>query len=230
MPYDTSRRSRKSPRLWGFDYTKPGWYFVTICTAKGACMFGDVVNTGVCLNSLGRIADEEWHRTADLRENVRLGAHVVMPNHVHGLIGIADEDDALLVDELRDRWNEVCRNTMDGADNLPRWRDMEDDTGSLFRCRGMARHVPTSRKRKFAKPITGSLSTIVGAYKSAVTKRINRINGTSGDGGSVWQTRFHDRIIRNAQEWYAVRQYIKQNPAKWEEDRFHPEKRVNPRS
>ena len=67
--------------------------------------------------------------------------------------------------------------------------------------------------RTFGKPTNGSLSTIIGSYKSAVTKRINSIRTEYGN--SVWQRNYHEHIIRDADELMRIRRYIDQNPIKW---------------
>ncbi len=74
--------------------------------------------------------------------------------------------------------------------------------------------------REFGQPQAGSLGTIVGAFKSAATYRINDLRHTRG--ASVWQRSFYDQIIRNDRHLTAVRQYILNNPANWEADKLHP--------
>ena len=59
------------------------------------------------------------------------------------------------------------------------------------------------------------LSTVIGSYKSAVTKDIN-LKGKQND--FKWQTSFHDHIIRNEKELHNIADYIIQNPAMWNED------------
>jgi hypothetical protein len=59
----------------------------------------------------------------------------------------------------------------------------------------------------------------VGAFKTVSTKAINLARGTPGR--TVWQRNFHDRIVRDDRELDAIRQYIRDNPAKWDLD---PEK------
>ncbi len=58
-----------------------------------------------------------------------------------------------------------------------------------------------------------TLSSLVGAYKSAVTKHANRLGYLNG-----WQSRFHDRIIRNYAEYQRIAGYIINNPSRWAED------------
>jgi len=68
-----------------------------------------------------------------------------------------------------------------------------------------------------AGPLSGSLPSIVGNYKSLLTRRINNVRRTPG--GKVWQRGYYERIVRNERELNAIRQYIKANPARWAEDR-----------
>lgn len=86
-------KTRRSIRLNGYDYRQSGLYFVTVCTKRHECLFGTVVDGEVILSTIGRIVAEEWQRTAELRENVELDAFVVMPNHIHGIIVIRNNNE-----------------------------------------------------------------------------------------------------------------------------------------
>lgn len=85
---------------------------------------------------------------------------------------------------------------------------------------GGTTETAVSPPRQFGQPQKGSLDTIVGAFKSAVTHAINDLRQTRGI--SVWQRSFYDQIIRNERHLTAVRQYIINNPANWEADKLHP--------
>jgi putative transposase len=80
---------RKHPRLRDYDYRTPGRYFVTAVTVGRKMMFGRVVGGEMRLGEMGRIVDEEWRRTAEVRPDVEIDALVVMPNHVHAIVAIA---------------------------------------------------------------------------------------------------------------------------------------------
>jgi REP element-mobilizing transposase RayT len=77
---------RKSIRLKEYDYTNPNWYYVTICTNKKNCVFGNVDNGKLVLNKLGKVANEEWLKTNAIRLNIKLDYYIIMPNHIHGII------------------------------------------------------------------------------------------------------------------------------------------------
>ena len=91
MPSDGRLPKRRSVRLRAFDYARPGAYFVTICTHARAPLFGDIAGGVMRLSPVGRIVSEEWARTQLVRPSVRPDAFVVMPDHVHGIMVIADD-------------------------------------------------------------------------------------------------------------------------------------------
>lgn len=64
-------------------------------------------------------------------------------------------------------------------------------------------------QREFGKPVKQSVSTIIGSYKSIVTRTINK---EYPNNKFVWQPGFYDRIIRNQNELNNVRTYIISNP------------------
>ena len=67
------------------------------------------------------------------------------------------------------------------------------------------------------EPKNAPLPTIMGNFKSLVTRRINNIRHSRG--GKVWQRSYYERIVRNERELNAIRRYIRANPARWAEDR-----------
>ena len=90
--FDPKIHHRKSIRLPGYDYSSAGAYFVTIVTWRRDCLFGDVVDGEMALNDFGQIADSCWCAIPDHFPNVELGVHVIMPNHVHGIIVIREDE------------------------------------------------------------------------------------------------------------------------------------------
>jgi REP element-mobilizing transposase RayT len=84
--------NRKSIRLEGWDYSSTGLYFVTICTEKRKPFLGDIDNGIMGLSIPGSIAHYYWSKITDQFHSVIIDEYVVMPNHVHGIIGITDGD------------------------------------------------------------------------------------------------------------------------------------------
>ncbi|PKL81722.1 MAG: transposase [Ignavibacteriae bacterium HGW-Ignavibacteriae-3] len=168
----------ESARFKEWDYSIPWYYFVTLNTKYHQYYFGNVLNGIMELNGVGRIVEEEWTKTKLIRKNVDLDYHIIMPNHLHGIIII----------------------------NEPR--------------RDVARNVSTNNN-KYSKmsPKSGSLSSIIRSFKSAVSKNIHEYGCTDFSR----QSRFYDRIIRNENELFNIRRYIIQNPLRWEYEKDKPE-------
>ena len=77
---------RKSIRLKEYDYSTPGYYFVTICTKDRKCLFGEIIEQGMMLNDAGQMV-EKWFREIDNKyAYVKYYEYVVMPNHFHGIM------------------------------------------------------------------------------------------------------------------------------------------------
>jgi len=93
-----------SARLLSWNYANAGMYFITICTKNRESYFGEItIDPGrdamhgvstINQTDIGKIAEIEWFKTPQLRPdmNIELGEFVVMPNHIHGIIGIGNNE------------------------------------------------------------------------------------------------------------------------------------------
>lgn len=82
---------RRSIRKKGYDYSQPGWYFVTICTFHKQSLFGTVANSKVVLSPIGHVALNMWSRIPLHFEDVRLDAFIFMPDHLHGILNLSEQ-------------------------------------------------------------------------------------------------------------------------------------------
>jgi len=78
----------KSIRANWWDYASNGNYFITICTKNMIQFFGKISNEKVVLNEIGNIAKRNWENIPTYFPYVTLGAYIIMPNHIHGIIKI----------------------------------------------------------------------------------------------------------------------------------------------
>lgn len=140
-----SPHHRRSIRLPQYDYSAPGAYFVTLVTQDRACLFGDIAGDRMELFGQGRIAEACWCAIPEHFPNVELGAYVVMPNHVHGILILHDRAD---VSSAR--------------------------RGTIYRAPTLPIHSPTNTTEGFQKPVVGSVPTIVRTYKAALARTIGR--------------------------------------------------------
>jgi len=182
----------ESNRLKGWDYSGNGCYFVTICTRDRECLFGDLADGFVRLSQVGEIARNCWENIPKHFSAARLDEFVIMPNHIHGIVVIENDD---CLDDCRDVGRDVACYVSTG-------------TGT-----GTGADNPMSK----ISPKPGSLGVIVRSYKSAVTRRCRQ-----GGYDFFWQSRFYDHIIRDDESFNRVREYIINNPIKWELDKNNP--------
>ncbi len=97
---------------------------------------------------------------------------------------------------------------------------IDNKTGNTHTLRDVACNVSTnesnSNKMSVISPKPCSLSTIIRSFKSAVTKFANENNYIFG-----WQSRFYEHIIRNERSLNRIRNYIRNNPLNWKNDKFN---------
>ena len=93
LPASTTLRldlpQRRSIRLPGYDYSRAGWYFVTIMADGGKLLFGSFGGElQFRPTPLDEIVSHCWHELAAQYPSVHADCWVLMPNHVHLLIGL----------------------------------------------------------------------------------------------------------------------------------------------
>lgn len=85
--FDNTYRT-KSIRLPERDYSRPGSYFVTLCTQWQKSYFGKVIDGDMKLNEIGEIVQHIWSEIPHCFQDVELDIGLIMPNHIHGIITI----------------------------------------------------------------------------------------------------------------------------------------------
>ena len=180
---------RKTIRLQGYDYSRNGCYFVTVCVKRYSVknkheILGEIVNRkstdipgeyvgdahpGVphtpkmILSEYGLIADEYIKNIEKYYAGIYIDKYVIMPNHIHMII--------------------INKNEM------------------------ISPGTPGC-----ASPTKSVLAKIINAYKTLTTKQI---------GFPIWQRSYHDRIIRDEDEYRRTWRYIDDNPARWADDEYY---------
>lgn len=91
MPFNPRRHHRRSIRLTGYDYTQPDAYFITLNAWKQKQLFGSIADGAMELSVIGKIASQQWLRLPGRFPYLELGAMMVMPDHIHGILIIKPE-------------------------------------------------------------------------------------------------------------------------------------------
>jgi REP element-mobilizing transposase RayT len=205
MKFNHDIHSRHSIRLKGYDYSKNGAYFITICAKNRECLFGKIIDGKMILNEFGRIVYDEWLKTNIIRNNVVLAEFIiVMPNHFHAIFNIDNKNVPVDVSCVVGAYcNTPLRNMP--LRNMP-LRNMPLRNMPL-------RNMPL--RITFASP-SQTVGAIVRGYKSSVTKLINDIRKTPGV--PAWQRNYYEHIIRDETEYMRFSEYIINNPLNWASD------------
>jgi len=111
MKYNPLIHHRRSIRLKGYDYSKAGAYFITICCEDRIHRFGKVSGDEMILNQSGTIAYNEWINLAERFPNFELDVFQIMPNHMHGIIVLSDRTTVGATLAVAQEQNELNRAT-----------------------------------------------------------------------------------------------------------------------
>ena len=234
MKYNPVIHHRRSIRLRGYDYSRAGAYFITICTQNRQCLFGKIASGKMRLNAAGNAIQTIWDELAIRFNNLELDAFVVMPNHIHGIATITrrgepcvrpDRDHPNDVRPDHDHPNDV-RPDHDHPDDVRPDRDRpNDDRPDNVRpdAGGMGEHDMGEHKVRPYGTWPGSIGRIVQAFKSITTHEYT--NGVKQSDwkpfpGKLWQRNYWEHIVRDESDLNRIREYIQNNPAQWKSDKL----------
>ncbi len=188
-------------RLQSWNYGFKGEYFITICTRNRKHYFGEVIDGEMVLNTIGKIAEEEWIKSTAIRSdmNLTLGEFQVMPNHFHWIIRIgANKFNTLKLLKKDELLDQISYASSDSSRTSRKSILLHKAPGNYF------------------GPQRKNLASIIRGFKGWVKREA----GKAGFGDFNWQSLYHEHIIRNRKAYYAIERYIRNNPKNWNRDRF----------
>jgi len=186
------QNKRRSIRLKGFDYSQQGFYFVTICCQDRACLFGEISQGKMILNESGSMVSEEWMALIKRFPNIKLHAHVVMPNHFHGIL-------------------EIVGTSLAGVKNDNRPKIGYNNDNLYGQPQGIA---PTGKT-------VGDMVAAFKSITSVNYIRGIKTKNWKGFNRRLWQRNYWEHIIRNKDSFHHISEYILNNPSKWTEDKLN---------
>jgi len=221
MTFHHQIHHRRSIRLKGYDYSKTGLYFITLCVEERQHLFGEIRDGKMILNQLGQIAHDEWQNTSNIRDNISLHEFIIMPNHFHCII-------------------EINFKKGQNDQSIGAFKSPSQTIGSIIR----GYKIATTKKIKdFLKeenirtgelqfaPISQSISSEseIAQYSKSNSGDLDlafysqTISGElqfAPTNSKIWQRNYYENIIRDEKAYQNISNYIKKNPAKWHEDKF----------
>ena len=201
-----------SNRLRGWDYASNGHYYITIVTADRKRLFGEIVNGEMVLNDWGRIVYDEFFKSFEMRAELFLGEFVLMPDHLHAIV---------ILDKTKCMDDGSCG---DGSHGDVSYGPVETHGRASLRQRQSQPQQPQPTPTPFQRQ-PQSISSFVAGFKSATVKRIDDwIDANQptmakfNRNNPLWQSNYHDHIIRDEAEYHHIAEYIVRNPIEWRED------------
>ena len=181
-------------RAWWHDYDG-GAYFITICTKNREHFFGEIENKEMVMSEIGEYTQQCIEQIAQHNPYAVIPLYVIMPNHLHLIVRIVETVHAPSSNAQNNNSETVHAPSL----QTNRWKyDVVDEEMQYI----------SKQKHK--------LAIAIGNLKSAITHFANQTPNYF-----AWQTRIHDRIIRDQPEMNRIVTYIQNNVANWEDDEFY---------
>ena len=202
-----------SNRMPQWDYSGNGIYFITIVTQNRECNLGRINNGEMIFSDFGKIVDDEWLKSFEIRDELFLDEYIIMPNHLHAIVLLKKSNNEQLFD-------------FHGANGTNGTNETNGANETNVQTHGRASLQLTKPSNFIRKP--QSISSFVAGFKSAVNSKIDDfidefgLNIPKYNGNNhFFQPNYHDHIIRNKSEYLRIKEYIIKNPLKWNDDKFY---------
>lgn len=210
----------ESNRLKGWNYANNGLYFITIVTQNRECNLGHIENNEMIKSKFGEIVNDEWYKSFEMRNELFLHEYILMPNHLHAIMELINIGDGLRTDAGTD----IGTDTGMGMDTTT---DIGMATVIGRDERPFVSTTPSTPSMPQRQP--KSISSFIAGFKSSVNSKIDdyidahNLNLPKYNRNNhFFQPNYHDHIIRDNTSYQNIKNYIIENPLKWQADTFHP--------
>lgn len=196
--------NRRSIRLKNYDYSQKGSYFITIVTQNRKHLFGKIEDGKMILSSVGKIVEDEWMNTIQLRPNVYLGEFIIMPDHMHMIVTIITQI------EKKDNEEWIHSNPKSPSHTI----------GAIIR--GF-KGASTKKINLFLNSRTGEL-LFAPSSESPSALRMGEWQFAPAAPAApsapfapnkIFQRNYFEHIIRNQRDYHRIEKYIIDNPRNW---------------
>ncbi len=231
--YNPNIHHRKSIRLKGYDYSRKGLYFVTICCKNRASLFGKIESGEMFLNDAGKMIEKWYFELENKFPDIKCHEMIVMPNHIHFIVENTGDIAAVQANlNIRPEYEDLRANLSVHPDNDNVRSNLSvrpDDIGQTHNNIGQThRSAPTETSEQiFGEHIGSPLHRVIQWFKTMTTNEY--IRGVKNLGWepfdkNLWQRNYWEHIIRNENSYQNISNYIINNPSKWNEDVLNGEK------
>ncbi|MDD2387014.1 MAG: hypothetical protein PHP52_09565 [Bacteroidales bacterium] len=182
----------QSNRMPEWDYADNGFYFITCVTQNRVCNLGEIVANSdaqayIQLSDFGKIVETEFLKSFEMCKELYLDEYIIMSNHLHAIIELRKPTDISTTENV----------------NLAINPNDENKNDKFYR-----------------KP--KSISSFIGGYKSVINTKIDdyidehNLNIPKYNRNNhFFLSNYNDRVIRDKDEYWRIKHYIKNNPKNW---------------
>jgi REP element-mobilizing transposase RayT len=191
MSTNSNLPNRQSIRLKNYDYSQEGSYFITLVTQDRIHLFGKIEDGKMILNTVGKILEEEWRNTIELRPNISLGEFIIMPDHMHMIITITAQ-----MEKKEDK----------------EWIHSNPKSPS---------HTIGAIIRGFKGASTKKINQFLNRRGESQFAPIDsQFAPTEFYKNKIFQRNYYEHIIRNQNDFNRIEQYIIDNPMNWKKKKL----------
>jgi REP element-mobilizing transposase RayT len=167
------------------------------------------------LSDAGIIVSDYFTEIPTYHKRIVLDEWVIMPNHFHCIIILGDYDFDNGVSVVGGGDGDV--GVVGGGDGVGGY--VVDKIHEFYLRYNQPNPTENDIKqyRKLRRKML--IPMIMGKFQMQTSKQINIINNTHGN--KNWQHNYNDHVIRNSNEHQRIKQYIKNNPLNWKDDKFY---------
>lgn len=184
-----------------------GFYFITICASLRRHFFGQISNSNFYPSALGEIINEQIKALPTHYHDVEIHHHVLMPHHLHFIIKISRQLPINVPHTVGTRFIASAQQRLENNAKNNQHETRRTNMGCL-------------RPPEHDEPVddfhhNSRLSMIIGSFKAGVTRTARtelHINQP------IWQSRYHEHIIRDQPTYDKIAQYIESNVSNWVRD------------
>jgi len=176
----------------GWDYSRHGIYFITICVHQKSCLFGSVIKGKMKLNAPGEMVRDAWANMPRFNPGLVQDVFVVMPNHFHAIVGLIDSS--------------ITDANISSA----------HASGS-----NISAAIPTVSTKKKPAHLSNIVRKFKTFTMNQYKQGVNQL-GWIPYNKHLWQRSYADHIIEAERDLQNHREYVFYNPLKWHLDRMNP--------
>lgn len=169
-------------RIPGYDYSQPGFYFVTVCTLHRRPAFRRAPARAVVTRAMSELPSRF--------PCVSVDTFVCMPDHVHVLLQFDPPVPAAPSN---------CGHETLSTGNAAQWNCAAPEIGERGSPIGRSFRVDPSRP---------TLGQVVRAFKALVARRLHQ----AGAVAFAWQPNYFEWVVRSERSLERIRDYIASNP------------------